>query len=421
MTSSVPADFAQASLHAGQENSRPTPNTADAEPHVAKLCVVYFGNDWAAENRTSSHHIASRLAGQVDLLYVDSPGMRAPTGSRRDLSRIWRKIAQAFQKPQRVEPGLWRCTVPQLPWHHVPGVPWLNKQVGAWAVRRAMRHARLQNPILWFVVPHPAMMVDAIDHRLLIYYCIDDYAAHPGVDVARISACDALLTQRADHVFVAPPALLEKKQQMNANTSYAPHGVDVDLFARAQAPQTVVPALAQILSKPVIGYFGLLAPWTDIELLVWLAQQRPQWSFLLVGHASADISALRQLPNVHLVGPQPYQTLPEWAKAFDVAIIPYRQNQQVRNANPLKLREYLATGKPIVSVPAPEVEKFPGLVRVALDYDAYLAAIELSIQEDNAQLRASRIASVRDMSWDHRARSSLQIATDCLDAKRQAN
>ena len=381
------------------------------EPGVG---VVYFGNEWYAENRTSSHHIARRLGAQVPVLYVDSPGMRPPKASGRDLSRLWRKLAQTLRRPVRVSEGVWHCTVPQLPWRRVPGVAWLSRQFGAWAVRRAMRHAGITRPILWFVVPHPAQMLAAVPHELAVYYCIDDYAAHPGVDVERIAACDELLTRGCDLVFVAPPNLVAAKQAINPQTTFSPHGVDVELFARARATATVMPPQAARLKEgaaPVIGYFGLIAAWTDIELIEWLAQQRPQWQWLLVGHPHVDVSALARLPNVTMVGPQPYESLPGWAKAFDVAIIPYRLNRQVLNANPLKLREYLATGKPVVTVHTPEVERFGEVVRIADGRESYLAQIEAALVEGagpDADARASaRMAAVQEMSWEARVRATL--------------
>lgn len=385
--------------------------------NLKKQGVVYFGNDWFAENRTSSHHIAKRLASRVNLLYVDSPGMRPPTGSKRDLRRIWLKLSQALKPPQRVEPGLWHCTVPQLPWRKLPGVASLNRWFGAWAVRRAMRIAGIEAPVLWFLVPHPSFMLDAIKHRLAIYYCIDDYAAHPGVDVAHIRACDEQLTRAADHVFVAPPALVERKQAVNVATSFSPHGVDVELFAKAQQADTVVPAQAACLSRPVIGYFGLIAPWTNTELIAYLARQRPQWQFLLVGHASTNVDELLALPNVTMVGPQPYESLPAWAKAFDVAIIPYRMNQQVANANPLKLREYLATGKPIVSVPTPEVDRFGSLVHVAQEPADYLAAVERALADQSPELRQARMSAVAQMSWDQRVEQTWTLVQSLLQSR----
>ena len=289
---------------------------------LAGCGIVYFGNGWHSENRTSSHHIATRLARRAPLLYVDSPGMRAPSASGRDFRRSFAKLFAALRKPREVQPGLWHCTVPQLPWRRLPFVDSLNRRFGAWAVRRAMRAVGFARRISWFVVPHPGFLARRLGESLCVYYCIDDYAAHPGVDSALIEQRDRELSATADLLFVAPPALLERKRTMNAATTYAPHGVDVELFARAFDPATELPAGARGLARPVIGYFGSLHEWIDLDLIEWLARARPQWTFLLIGYAAVDVSALAALPNVRLVGAQPYETLPAWAKAFDVALIP---------------------------------------------------------------------------------------------------
>jgi glycosyltransferase involved in cell wall biosynthesis len=376
--------------------------------------VVYFGNDWNAENRTSSHHIALRLARRMPVLYVDSPGMRAPTTSGRDLKRAWRKLAAALKPPVQVREGLWHCTVPQLPFRRIPGVDAFNRVFSRWAVRRALRKTGIERYLSWFVVPHPGFLAHRLGEDFCVYYCIDDYAAHPGVDADLIGRRDEALSLDADQLFVAPPALLSIKQAINPTTTYAPHGVDLDLFLSARAPETPVAEGARGLSGPVIGYIGSLHEWIDIELIAWLAQARPQWSFLLVGHAAADVSALRALPNVRLAGPQPYATLPTWAKAFDAAIIPYRMNRQVANANPLKLREYLATGKPVVSTYNPEIAKFSRWVRIAEDREGFLNALDQALAEDSDAAAQARVAAVAAQTWDRRVDDVLATVAQAL-------
>lgn len=386
----------------------------DVDAALRGLGIVYFGNDWNAENRTSSHHVASRLAQRMPVLYVDSPGMRAPNASGRDLRKAWRKLSAALRKPELVHPGFWRCTVPQLPFRRIPGIDAFNRMFGRWAVRRALRSARIDRCISWFVLPHPGFLAGKLGEDLCVYYCIDDYAAHPGVDAGMISIRDEALSRHADLLFVAPPALLESKRALNPRTHYSPHGVDADLFRRANAVETEIPPQARGLAKPVIGYIGSLHEWIDFELIAWLAKQRPHWTFLMVGHAAADVGELRTLANVHLAGAQPYPTLPCWAKAFDAAIIPYRLNRQVANANPLKLREYLATGKPVVSVRNPEIEKFAQWVRIADDREAFLQALEHALAEDNPQAAAERIAAVADQTWDRRVDDVLAVVAQAL-------
>jgi glycosyltransferase involved in cell wall biosynthesis len=387
---------------------------SEARAPLQGLGIVYFGNDWNAENRTSSHHVAERLARTLPVLYVDSPGMRAPSANGRDFKRALRKLRAALQAPEQIREGFWRCTVPQLPFRRIPGVEAFNRRFSRWAVRRALRHAGIARRISWFVVPHPGFLAGQLDEELCVFYCIDDYAAHPGVDMALIAQRDEALSRRADLLFVAPPALLESKRALNASTLFAPHGVDAELFGRAQDPETIVPAAARGLTGPVIGYIGSIHEWIDLELIAWLARQRPQWSFLLVGHAAVDVSELRALPNVRFTGAQPYRDLPGWAKAFDAAIIPYRLNRQVANANPLKLREYLATGKPVVSVRNAEIEKFAQWVGIADDREGFLAALDSALANDTPQAAAQRIASVADQTWDHRVETVLDAVAQKL-------
>ncbi len=383
--------------------------------------VVYFGNDWYAENRTSSHHVAARLGRLMPVLYVDSPGLRAPQGSGRDLRRAVRKLVDAMRRPRRLGDRLWHCTVPQLPFRRLPGIDAFNRAFGAWAVRRALRFIGLRRHLSWFVVPHPGFLAGRLGEQLCVYYCIDDYAAHPGVDALRIGACDEALSRRADLLFVAPPALLESKRALNPAVVFAPHGVDADLFARAQDPATPVPAGLAGLPRPVVGYIGSIHSWIDLELIEYLARERPHWTFLLVGHAAVDVARLRGLPNVRFTGAQPYAELPAFARLFNVAIIPYRLNRQVANANPLKLREYLAAGKPVVSVRNPEIEKFSRWVHLADGREQFLAGIEAALGEQSADAAASRMAAVADQTWDARVDSVLRDIAQAIGTRKESN
>ncbi|MBK8907804.1 MAG: glycosyltransferase [Rhodospirillales bacterium] len=379
--------------------------------------IVYFGNAWTAENRTSSHHIARRLATRFPLLYVECPGMRPPTTQYRDVRKLWRTLSHTIQAPRRLSEHMWLCTIPQLPFARLPGVPFLNQSFGAAAVRNAIARVGFKRIILWFVVPHPGYLAGRLGEALSVYYCIDDYAAHPGVDQDAIQRADAELTRMADQVFVAPPGLLEAKQQLNPHTLFSPHGVDVDLFAQAILPETPIAPAAASLRHPVVGFFGLLGEWIDVPLLVRIAEAHPEWTLLIVGRVAADVTRLKEHGNVTFVGPQPYEELPQWAKAFDVAVIPYLRNRQVINANPLKLREYLATGKPVVAVSTPEIDRFGDCVRVAADAADFVTKIEEALDRDTPEQQASRMNAVRAMTWDARVEETVGAVGQALRRK----
>lgn len=364
--------------------------------------IIYFGNDWNAENRTSSHHIAARLAKKHPLLYVDCPGLRAPKASGRDVKKLVKKLRQAAALPRKVGDQTWHMVLPQFPFRRLPLASELNRELGALLVRRAARHLGMERPLLWFAVPHPGILLGRLGERFSVYYCIDDYSALPDVDKPQIRAMDRSLTENANQVFVSAQTLFDAKSGMNPNLVYSPHGVDVEHFGRAASDSLAVAEPARKLGHPVIGFFGLIEGWIDLELLHFLAKSRPSWTFLLLGRVAVDVSALQKLGNVIFPGPQPYSDLPSWAKAFDVAIYPGGQNEFVRNANPLKIREYLATGKPVVSVSSREVERFRGVVRIANTHEEFLREIDDALANDTPAAREERLQMVSTMSWDAR-------------------
>jgi len=380
----------------------------DALATIQDYSVVYFGNDWFAENRTSSHHIARRLAKLVPVLYVETPGIRAPQATGRDLRKIARKLRTTFEPPRKIGEQFYLATTPQVPFRSLPFIDAINRSLGVVLTRRAMRKVGAERWISWFVVPHPEAMARRLGEKLTVYYCIDDYAAFPGMDAARIQAADDRLTRRADLVFVASPALLDAKRKLNANIFFSPHGVDFDLFSQASDPGIEAAPETRSLSRPVIGYFGVLGDWIDYDLVVWLARQRPQWTILFVGFTSGDVTPLRECSNVVLAGAKPYEELPRWAHAFDVAIYPNKLTRQTKHANPLKIREYLATGKPIVSITTPVTIQFKDLIHLADTKEDYLAAIERALTEDTGERRTARMNAVAATSWDARFRETVE-------------
>ena len=371
--------------------------------------IVYFGNDWFAENRTSSHHVAEQLARRTRVLYVDCPGLRAPKATGRDLRKLRRKLLMAAAKPRQVADQMWHITMPQVPFRRLPAIAGINRATGRFLVRRAMKQLGFDRTVSWFAVPHPGILARTLDETLTVYYCIDDYAALPDVDAAAVTQMDAHLLRSADQVFVASGLLLESKRRMNVSAVHAPHGVDVELFRRASDAHMPVADETRDLPRPVIGFYGLIESWIDLDLIAFLAKARPHWTFLMIGRLAVDPGDLRDLPNVVFAGPQPYQSLPRWAKSFDVAIIPYRLTRQVVNSNPLKLREYLATGKPVVAVSAPEIDRFSAHVRIASDAQQFLQHIEAALATDTPAQRHARMESVAGMSWDARVDDVVRI------------
>jgi glycosyltransferase involved in cell wall biosynthesis len=388
------------------------PKAAPGAPGGEGPVFLYFGNDWFAENRTSSHQLARQLARRHTVYYVECPGWRAPRGSARDLKKVFVKLWRFLRGTREVEghPGLRLRTLFQVPFHRFRLVRWLNRVIVKTTLRLMMWRHGVRRPVTWFHVPHVPYLVGALGERLSVYYCIDDYAAYPGVNPEVVQAMDEETTRRADLVFIASDTLLERKRDLNPETRVSPHGVDIQHFGKALDGRTRVPADIASLTGPVIGFFGLLERFIDLDLIDYLAAQRPGWNFVLLGRVAVPECELPRRPNVHFLGRRPYEELPAYGKRFDAAVIPYRAGDWSYHANPIKLREYLAMGKPVVAVDTPQMRQFADVVTVARDREEFLAGLDAALASPPTPADTERrVRRVRQSGWDRRAGEVLRI------------
>ena len=381
----------------------------------SKVTYLYFGTDWDAENRTSAHHVARWLAGRSQVRYFECPGLRAPKASGRDLRRLVRKVAGALGPVRRPGATVEVRTLLQLPFRRVPGVTALNGWLLRRAVRRVAAQARRDGGVVvsWFAVPHIVALAGAVGEDLTVQYCVDDYSALPDVDAVGVSRMDEELSRRADLVFVTSQALVERKRRVTARVAVSPHGVDVAHFGRAADASLPLPPEMAALSGVVVGFYGLIEAWIDLDLVKGLAERHPEWTFVMIGRVA--VTEVPQLPNVQFLGRRPYEELPDYGRRFDVSIVPYHFTQQVHFANPIKLREYLAMEKPIVAVPTPEIDRFADVVRIATTVDEWDAAIgdALAVTDRTAEASAMREAAAA-MTWDARLLRVEGIVADAL-------
>ena len=381
--------------------------------------ILYFGNDWSGENRTSSHHVARWLASRYPVIYVECPGLRAPKGTGRDLRKVAAKVRLGLSGPRRQPEGPWVQTLLQIPLHRLASIRRLNRELTLFQLRRTLARLGVRAPVTWFVVPHLAGVVGQLGDRLSVYYCIDDYASLPDVDPAAVRDMDDELTRRADLVFVASETLLESKRRLNPETHVSPHGVDFAHFVRAQDPALPVPEDIAALPRPIVGFFGLIERWIDLGLVDWLAAQRPHWTFLMIGRVAVPDAEVPRRPNLLYLGRRPYESLPAYGKAFSAALIPYHLTPQVLHANPIKLREYLAMGKPIVSVSTPEIDKFSAHVRIGRSREDLLAHLDAAVEVGMTPADiAAQTALASTMTWDANLRRVIDRVESLLGRSR---
>ena len=360
--------------------------------------IICFANDWDADP-TSKHQVMKVLARSNKVLWVNSIGLRRPGASAQDASRIFKKIRQFCRGPVLVNGNMHVLTPLAFPFHGMPFVKSINRWLVSRYVRRQAKKLGMNGFHLWTFLPTAGPLISQLKPKKVVYYCVDEWSAFTFLDPKLMQDMEEGLIGQSDLVITTATALYESKKHLNKHTYLIPHGVDSEFFGRARLETTpVAPQLAG-LSKPVIGFWGLIHEWIDQELLWEAATLRPDWSFVLVGKVGVDCSRLKGVPNIHLLGPHSYESLAGFAKGFTAAILPFKVNRLTNNVNPIKLREYLAAGLPVVSTALPEVQPYADVVRIATTPDAFVRALDAAVQDTSQEAVDKRIASVGQETW----------------------
>ncbi len=256
------------------------------------------------------------------------------------------------------------------------------------------------------VMPYNAGYAVYFAGARVVYEIVDDLAVFPG-DPAVLRRHHESLLRSADVVLATADSLLEAARRVRPDAILNPNGVDYEHFADGAGP---IPAEIATLGGPIVGYFGALARWFDYELVRHAARERAELQFVLIGpdhDGTLARSGLTELRNVHVLGPRPYRELPAYLRAFDVATIPFAVDEITRAVSPIKLFEYMAGGKPVVTSSLPECRKYPEVL-VAESPQDFVRCIDLALagRADPVRIAALR-RRARENTWDERARAIL--------------
>jgi glycosyltransferase involved in cell wall biosynthesis len=359
--------------------------------------LVVFGEDWGA-HPSSTQHLVRRIAARRDVIWVNSIGMRRPRLSPDDLRRVAAKLRRRRQPPAAPVATPPRLSVVEpfaISWPGQPLARRANRHLLGRRLRQELAARGLERPVLWLSLPSAVDVVGELDERAVVYYVGDDFGALEGVDHAPVRRMEAELVGAADLVLAASQVLADRLS--GQRTRLLPHGVDFELFAGACEPAADLPR-----NRPVAGFYGGIDDRFDVPLVEATARLLPRWQFVLIGPEKTELGALRAVPNVRLLGPRPHHRLPAYAAHWDAAILPFRDTAMVRACNPLKLREYLAAGRPIVSTDMPALDGYRDVVSVAGRPSAFAEAVRASLGE-GAGAAARRRARVAPESWAARA------------------
>jgi glycosyltransferase involved in cell wall biosynthesis len=376
-----------------------------------RAAIIALSKDWD-DDPTSNHHVLRELARTRRVLWLNSVAARSPDlSSGRDLIRAARKLREFARGPVKVADDLWVFTPLVVPFPHLAPVRRLNARIVRATVRALRARLGIGDFQLWTFLPNAAPYLGMPAQTLSVYYCVDEHALFSSLDGDQTAAAEGDLLEKVDVVFATNEPLAERKRTVNPETHVALHGVDHARFATALDPATRVPADVAALPHPMLGFYGALQDWVDLDLVADVARLRPDWSIVLIGDEQSDTSAVAGIPNVHVLGRRRNDELPAYCKAFDVGLIPYRVSQQLPFRNPIKLREYLAAGLPVVSTPIPDVRRYERWCSIAETAAGFVQSVEQLLRRDSPELRRERSRAMMAETWSARVAEIDRVVT----------
>jgi glycosyltransferase involved in cell wall biosynthesis len=378
--------------------------------------ICFAGEDWWYHHPHSKYHILKRLAGQNRVIFVNSLSMGLPSMSHPDVFlKIRRKLKSYMRWLKKTPEGLWVMTPIAFPFWGSAWVRRLNRLLLNLQLRLAMVFCGMSRPIVWVAIPAAGEAAESLRPKLVVYQVSDKYEANEDSALSKdvIRAMHTHLIAMSGAVLYSGRRLFDEAVDV-PNRVYLQQAVDYDHFATPA--QDTAPDIASI-PRPVLGYFGQMDFVMDIPLMQEVARRKPEWHWVLIGLRSNVMQEVNA-SNVHFLGSKPYGELPRYLRHFDLCVLPWDlRSSFTAYGSAIKVREYLATGKPVVMAPLFEYVETPGL-RFYKDADEFIAQVEDALKNDTSAARELRQMQVQDSTWDVRALQVGSLMAELLNGGR---
>lgn len=385
---------------------RPLDNPAVSRQRSYDGIICFGGEDWWYHNR--GHYdmrMMRELSAHMPVLYVNSLGMRVPriTEGSMFLRRIARKLSSIKRGFVKIEDNFGVLSPISLPGERGAS---LSKHWLARRINKAAKSMNINNPLVWVACPIAVGLVDSLNPAGLVYQRTDRYECFPGVKPSRVRACDDRLKASADLTVFCGDLLYEREAIRCRNACQIDHGVDYERFASAGENTENQPADMASLPRPRVGFVGGIDSHTfDAALFRSLAEQLDDVQFVLVGACSLP-DGWCELPNVTMLGQRPYEQVADYMAACDVLIMPWRTNQWIESCNPVKLKEYLAIGRPIVSTDFHQVRRYSGAIRISSAPQTFIKEVRNALKDSSDA--ADRRLRIAGQNWSVAAETAIQ-------------
>jgi glycosyltransferase involved in cell wall biosynthesis len=352
------------------------------------------------------------------VIFLNSISMGLPSLGHKDIvPRITRKLRSYAKLARETDDGITVVSPASLPFFGSNAARAINRRLLQAQIKRLTGNRDFSQPILWIAIPTAAEMIGCFDESLVIYHISDKYDANTmdhATDPLLIRKLHNKAIAKDDIIFYSGRKLLSEATEGLDRSYLLEQAVDyehwVDLDERvARGELQIAPEIATI-PGPRLGYFGAIEPWlVDQELIKQAGRQKPDWQWVFIGNRSRGLE-IEGLPNTHFLPPVAYDDLPRYAAGFDVCVLPWETEQAFTSyGSAIKVREYLATGKPVVISPLPEYEPMRDVLRIARSRDQFLLLVDEALNENDPEGARRRQAAVAAGTWDARAEFVSQL------------
>ncbi len=370
------------------------------------ICISSIDWDFIWQGHQEIMTILARNGNRV--FFIENTGVRAP--GIRDFSRIksrvrnWLKGIKGIRKEGE---NLYIFSPLVLPFPYFRIARWINRRLVLSVLEKWMKAVDFENPVIWAFLPTPLSLdiIDSLRKKLVIYYCIDNFSVS-SVSAKKIKISEKRLLKNADMVFVTSRELYNYCSGYNKKVYSFPFTVNFEVFEKVRLNNDKPPEELEGIKHPVIGYIGGVHKWVDQRLIKDIAERHPEYSCVFVGPIQTDVSLLRGLKNIYLLGKKDHKQIPLFIKYFDACVIPYLITDYTKNVYPTKLNEYLAMGKPVISTNLPEIAAFNrecgNILYIAKTRESFGDCILEAVNENDQNLKSRRIETAMQNSWGSR-------------------
>ncbi len=376
---------------------------------------------WNTPLWTNKQHIARRLAEAGHrVLFVESLNLRRPRLTVRDVCKVVTRVFRTTIPVSSPGPGIRLAAPLAYSGSRLRLIRRLSL-ANAWRrIRREIADLGFVDPVLWLYNPVAVHLASLLPWSRIVYHCVDDLTAVPGIDRALIAECETIVGRQADLVLCSSRPLFEMWRERAPLVIYMPNAADTVLFGAAAPDAAFVSERNRLGAQVAILYYGSLAGYkVDFALIEKIARSRPQWGIWLYGmfgegESTTDAGELKGLSNVHFRPAVPPKALAGVVAAVDVCILPHAPNAYTRASFPMKFFECLAAGKPVVGRELESLREFTDLYYTAGSAEDFVIAIERAVREDNGSRALQRRERAKAFSWERRIKDIERL----LSAKR---